>query len=115
MSNKGKINAYLCGRLGAKVGPDGGIVITQPPATRHRIVTIDRDDGITPFMIRCRHPRCKQRAYSQMYAVDQKLKPTYEWYRPDADEIAELDKATRTHVERGGLLLREIVHEPVTP
>lgn len=99
------------------------------------IVTVDLVDGTTPFMIGCRvHPhdaklceneehlsldelrvlydtlKCKGMMHSSFYRVPKgSPDPTWEWYKPDAEEYATLSKATREdHVDRGGLLLRRI-------
>lgn len=70
------------------------------------IVTVDVDDGVTPFMISCyAHPRCKGTMRSSGYRVfDQTMAASHEWYRPAPVDVkpAEVD-----HVLRGGLLLRE--------
>jgi hypothetical protein len=88
--SRGKKNIYICQSRG------------------HQTVTIDREDGVTPFMIRCRFPDCTSMAESSFYRVDQTLEAFHEWYRPDAAERAKLHPATLEHVERGGLLLRPI-------
>lgn len=91
------INVYTC-----KVG--------------HRIVTVDRQKGVTPFIIGCKHPSCAERATSNFYRVDRGLTPTHEWYRPSLREYETLDPHSKDHVSNGGLLLREIdsdrEHEP---
>lgn len=85
MESKGKINEYIC--------PDG-----------HKIVTINTDEGVTPFILQCRHVGCNKSAKSQMHLVDQEQEPTHEWVRPiDLEELSEWD---REHVEMGGLLLK---------
>jgi hypothetical protein len=85
----------------------------------HRMVTIDREPGVTPFLITCE--RCKAAGMkgssgmlhpvmrSSCYQVDQALEPTHEWYRPDT--CKGLDRATTEHVMKGGLLLRKIETE----
>lgn len=89
MSFKGKINVYVC--------PNG-----------HQTITIDIDEGTTPFMMGCRHEDCKQMARSSMYndAV-QSLTPEWEWYKPK--NIKRVPKNFRDHVSMGGLLIRNIV------
>jgi hypothetical protein len=62
MSWQYKLNEYIC---------DNG----------HSMVTIDRDQGVTPFVIMCRKKGCKQRAISLMYKVNPKLVPEFEWYK----------------------------------
>lgn len=100
-----------------------------------QIVTIDRVDGTTPFMIGCRvHPddakllsnedqltieqlrskidklKCRGEMYSSFYVVpNPPPKPTWEWYKPTGLEYKRLPKINREqHVDRGGLLLRRI-------
>ena len=90
MSFKGKKNVYVCRRCG------------------HRTVTIDRDDGVTPFIIACKAVACVGEAQSEMYAVDQSLVPTHEWYQPTSAELIRMSPAMRKHVRMGGLALREI-------
>lgn len=68
------------------------------------IVTVDREPGVTPFMVICGN--CEMQATSKFYRVHSDLIATHEWYRPDTlDGLSpwELD-----HVEKGGLLLRKI-------
>lgn len=91
MSFVGRKNAYVCHVCGGKT------------------VTIDRDDGVTPFMIRCRATKdCEAMAESSFYRCDPTLVPTHEWYRPGAAEIGAATPAMRQHYEMGGLGLREI-------
>ena len=79
MSNVGKVNVYRC-------------------KAAHYLVTVDRDEGVTPAFIPCRQSGCRHPATSCQYQmIHESLKPTHEWYRADA---------------KGGLLaLREIGHE----
>lgn len=96
----GKINVYCC-ELG------------------HQTVTVDRQPGVTPFLISC--PACKKtgittEAHSAMYKCDQSLKPTHEFYRPTPAELEEMSKTMSTdeyldelqHLDKGGLSFREI-------
>ena len=96
--SEGKINAYRC--LGSSVmfpkGKSGGC--------GYRMVTIDRETGVTPFLTQC--PNCQGEAQSSMYRVPAGLQPTHEWYRPDS--LEGLPPHSRDHVLKGGLLLREI-------
>ncbi|NOU05311.1 MAG: hypothetical protein HOO99_03930 [Hyphomicrobiaceae bacterium] len=101
MSYQRQKNIYLCDACG------------------HAVVTQDRDEGVTPFMIACEH--CKQSARSLFYACPQpllaKTKPAFEWFKPspvELDGICEplppnLAHNTRDHVVRGGLLMRPFV------
>lgn len=99
---KGKKNVYTC-----------------LSNSTHRMVTVDREHGVTPFMTGC--PACE--ALLQMYGiprvamnhgmmqsacyrVPQNLPATYEWYRPDT--LDGLNEGSKEHVLKGGLLLRPI-------
>ncbi len=90
--SQGKINVYVCQKC------------------RGRTVTIDTDDGTTPFMIKCRSAGgCHEAmAESSFYRVNQNLIPTYEWYRPVGEELAALEGEMKEHVDKGGLCLRRI-------
>ena len=98
------------------------------------IVTVDRDEGVTPMFLACRvkgDPRapgnpCAGQMRSMMYpkqpwpATDGygnaiPTTPTWEWYAPDAAERAALDDASLEHVEKGGLLLRQIGRKAPPP
>jgi hypothetical protein len=94
------------------------------------VVTIDRDEGVTPMFLACRvkgEPTdpandCKGRSTSMMYPDEPwsekdgygnpiPTEPTWEWYSPDAAERKRLkrkDPGTFEHVQKGGLLLRKI-------
>jgi hypothetical protein len=77
----------------------------QCQTCRGEVVTIDTDNGVTPFMIMCRAtPNCKGMMVSSFYRCDQTRPAQFEWYRPET--IKGLDKATQEHVMKGGLLLR---------
>lgn len=103
---KGKLNVYIC--------PAG-----------HQTVTVDRDEGTTPFMTGCTMLGCEQTATSHFYRVPQTLKATHEWFAPTPEELEVFCKSAverlrpkwgpaadgvadniRDHVTRGGLLLR---------
>ncbi len=85
----GQKNIYTCWQCGA------------------HIVTVDRDDGVTPFMIACMVPHCGGQMKSSMYKVfDQAMRAFWEWYKPAAPQ--RLSEAERAHVDKGGLLLRAI-------
>lgn len=90
MSETPRINRYDCQKCG-----------------RH-IITIDRDYGVTPFMLLCLATEgCKGCMYSRFYR-DPRGVPMFEWYSPDIAERAVLDAGTMAHVEQGGLLIRPI-------
>lgn len=87
MSDKGRINKYRC-------------------VCGYNMVTIDREEGVTPMMVKCNN--CGNMMRSMWYQVDQSLTPTHEWYMPGRRGIRKLGGALREHVEKGGLLLRKI-------
>jgi hypothetical protein len=91
-------------------------------------VTINKDEGVTPFTISCFHCGHPE-AYSCMYQCCQSLKPHFEWYRPTDNEIRDVsqqqwedlqkDKETsfrctleavvamnKQHAEQGGMFKR---------
>lgn len=90
MSYKGKKNVYVCEN------------------DNHKMVTVDTDDGVTPFLTTC--PTCGKVMQSRMYRVDQSLVASHEWYKPTAEQLRKLMATPDTiqHVEKGGLILRPI-------
>lgn len=84
--NSTRKNAYECEKCGSY------------------IVTVDREPGVTPFMVSCGN--CGAFAKSKFYRVQAYLEPTHEWYRPDS--LNGLERWALHHVENGGLLLRQI-------
>lgn len=84
--NNARKNAYECDECGSY------------------IVTVDREPGVTPFMVSCGN--CGSMAKSKFYRVQAYLEPTHEWYRPDT--LKGLEHWALHHVESGGLLLRQI-------
>lgn len=90
-SLKGRVNGYGC----------------RNKACRHVMVTVDVDDGVTPFMVGC--PRCGADAVSFMYPTQgcpSAEQATHEWYAPDEAERKGMTCAELEHAERGGLFLR---------
>jgi hypothetical protein len=86
-----KINRYECSSCGGE------------------LVTVDKDDGTTPYFLKCRVTKgCAGTMQSGMYLVNQTLIPTHEWYKPDTGEFDNLTLPMREHVNLGGLLLRPI-------
>ena len=67
------------------------------------IVTIDRDEGVTPFMLQCRATQgCRGSMYSSFYrGVDGA--PTYEWRKATPAEYAKASPGMREHFDNGGL------------
>jgi len=90
--SKGKINIYTC------------------PGCHGETVTIDRDEGVTPFFLRCRcTDGCAALAQSACYRPRHGHgPPAWEWYAPDAEERAKAGPAMRDHAEMGGLFIRRI-------
>ncbi len=88
---KGKKNIYVC------------------ESCKGHIVTVDRDAGVTPFLIRCEASAgCGGRMKSSLYRVfDQSMRASHEWYRPAAPQV--LTGNTLDHVMHGGLLLRKAI------
>lgn len=72
----------------------------------HKIVTIDRVQGVTPMTMQCRAEGCTCWSKSKWYAVDQTLTPTHEWYSPAS--LEGLSRPEAEHVRKGGLLIRKI-------
>lgn len=87
--NKGKLNAYVCDAL-------------------HITVTVDRDNGTTPFIIGCTNPGCSFHATSKMHKVSSGLTPTWEFYKMPDNEAEKLSPAEKMHHVQGGLFLRPI-------
>lgn len=87
---KGKKNIYVCDKC------------------KGHVVTVDIDEGVTPFMIRCHATAfCKGEMKSSMYRVfDQDMRAGFEWYRPTAPEV--VAPHLQPHVEQGGLLFRKV-------
>ena len=101
MSNVGKENVYVCETCGGYT------------------VTVDVDDGVTPFMLGCRAnvqgmgiyvPTCKGMAQSQFYPVGPRPihipPPAWEWYKPTGADFDNLSAAMKEHVYKGGLDIR---------
>lgn len=96
MSFKGKTNVYACAEC------------------RGATVTIDVDEGVTPFSIPClangEAGVCQGIARSCMYRPamfprDVELTPRFEWYKPKVEHV---ELSCRDHVAAGGLLLRKV-------
>lgn len=77
----------------------------------HLTVTIDRDAGVTPMFLNCKH--CGGQASSAGYRPKDKehLVPTYEWFRPSLKECMKMrgkSEGLLDHILMGGLELRAI-------
>ena len=85
-----KKNIYTCGKCGKHV------------------VTINIHEGITPAFIKCRF-NCIGRMDSSFHRVNQDIKPDYIWYKPLTEEYNALPSFMKSHVDDGGLLIKEAV------
>lgn len=76
-----------------------------------RVTTIHRDAGVTPAFMNCRAKKdCAGAMGSGFYRpVHGAPPPTFEWYRPSADELLTLTHIAREHIEKGGALLRPMI------
>ena len=73
-------------------------------------MTVYKDAGVTPFMLKCHH--CGEFARSTMGAVNPMDLPVRGvWYRPDLDEFLKVSQSEQEHVYQGGLLYRELEEE----
>lgn len=86
---KGTKNAYVCDDL-------------------HITVTVDKDEGTTPFAIQCTHPGCEYMAMSRMGRVSQDKQATHEFYRETDEAAAAAGGYWQDHHNNGGLFMREI-------
>jgi hypothetical protein len=94
-------NAYKCGQCGRVA------------------ITIDIHRGVTPMTMACRVAPaiCDGTMQSMMYPDNGAPPPdsylaqyrdrVFHWYRPGQAEFIELDKSSKDHVMRGGLLIRK--------
>lgn len=85
-------NVYLCEDCG------GGFV------------SADLEEGVTPFMTKC--VLCGGTASSLFYNVPQQilanLPHRLEWYKPSKREYKKLSLGAQSHVDKGGLISREV-------
>lgn len=97
---EGMINVYVCQKCGGYT------------------VTIDIDEGVTPFMLGCRasgkERECNGMATSSFYPKGPRPahipEPAWEWYRATDAEARKIDKRARgswQHHQQGGLFLRK--------
>jgi len=86
----GKLNRYTCSTCGGS------------------IVTVDRDEGTTPFMLRCRaSDGCRGTMKSSFYRGVTGT-PTWAWRKATEDEYAASSPDARRHFDLGGLDLFRI-------
>lgn len=85
MNLKGQKNRYTCRRCGGS------------------IVTMDVDEGTTPFMLNCRATEgCEGTMESSFYkGVDGE--PEFVWRKPTPAEYEAANEAMRHHFDKGGL------------
>lgn len=82
---KGQLNQYVC------------------DTCKGDIVTIDKDDGCTPFMLACRATKgCKGMMQSRFYRGVCGV-PAFEWRKPTFKEFRKASRAMQDHFEQGGL------------
>lgn len=95
MSLKNQLNRYTCQKCNGQ------------------IVTIDRDDGTTPFMLGCRATAgCKGMMQSSFYRGVEG-EPTFEWRKPTVKEIRKASPVMAQHFEMGGLDIHPIASSSV--
>jgi hypothetical protein len=106
-------NGYVV-RTGCKVGemkpdyPVGRLNRYTCQTCGGHTITIDRDEGVTPFMLLCRATKdCVGHMYSSFYRAVEGV-PTYEWRKPTLAEYAAMSPAMRDHIDRGGLDIHPI-------
>lgn len=102
MSDIGRINGWTCGTCG------------------EHTYAVHVNEGVTPFMLGCRaeglEPKkanCKGLARSMMYPSKPppshvKTAVKWEWYTPDNVEYQLLNRDVREHVDKRGLLIRQL-------
>lgn len=72
-------------------------------ACQGSIVTMDVDEGTTPFMLQCRATEgCEGMMQSSMYRGVEG-EPDYVWRKPTADEYKGASASMRHHFDLGGL------------
>jgi hypothetical protein len=89
MSLKGKRNAYSCLQCGLTT------------------ITVDEDDGTTPFMVGCLVSKgCDGMMQSHFYrgsVVESSAPASFAWRKPSKEEYRKSSKAMRQHFDLGGL------------
>ena len=70
------------------------------------VVTVNINDGVTPFMILCKATKgCRGMMRSSFYQVPQDLPAQFEWFKPES--LKGYSREMREHIQNGGLDLRE--------
>lgn len=99
MSERGEVNGWRCDNCA------------------RTMYAIHVHDGVTPMFLGCRQTvACHGMGVSLMYPPPPVPPPVlgeikWEWYRPDDAERNRLDPQSSDHVEKGGLLLRDLTDE----
>jgi len=89
--SENKKNVYTCQECGGK------------------IVTEDVDEGVTPFMLKCRATEgCDGNMWSAFYRCDQTLPAGFEWFMPKS--LKGYNRGMKEHISKGGLDLRKKEH-----
>lgn len=84
------------------------------PECGHITKTIDRDNGVTPFMFECEKEGCDEFGRSSFYRdIFPNQKPTIEWYRPTLKQTIKMRKTPEMldHILNGGLAHRKITNK----
>ena len=90
MEKSGMKNRYVCKKCGGAV------------------ITVNVDDGVTPFMMLCRATRgCDGDMHSSFYDAPQELPAQFEWFKPAS--LKGYSPEMKEHIKKGGLDLREHV------
>jgi hypothetical protein len=85
--NRSKFNRYTCQQCG------------------QGIITVDADEGTTPFMLGCRAtPKCDGMMMSSFYRVSESEGPaTFAWRKPTKAEYKRASSGMQQHFDMGGL------------
>lgn len=85
-------------------------------------VTIDVDEGVTPFLLKCRAKgdgMCTGMAVSSCYPKGPRPTnmpaPAWEWYKPKGMDYQKLSSEMKRHVDKGGLYIRARAAPAATP
>lgn len=83
-------------------------------ACHKSIITIDRDEGVTPFMLPCMVTAgCVGPMTSRFYVVEDVWpEPSYEWRKPTKKEYKRSSPAMKQHFDQGGLDIHAIHNSP---
>jgi hypothetical protein len=122
---RGSEGYYRVNVMGGLAVSEEGEVIGQEnvytcPDCGGYTVTIDVDDGVTPFLLGCRASGragdCKGMAQSAFYPKGPRPfhfpPPAWEWYRPTEEEFSRLNPGMKDHVRNGGLDIRRKKDSP---